>query len=192
MFVFSVLGPVEVRSGSRLIRVPAGKTSELLVRLALSAGEVVRSDVLIDELWPEDASTQRNTLQSKVARLRRALIDPDLIETRDGGYRLAADPNTIDALSVAADAVVARRLCDVGDDGQAAALSASALGRFNGAILAGAGDNAWVLPHRARLDEVRRSLLETNFSARLRMGSPGEIVSEVEEALSRYPYQEAL
>ncbi len=193
MFVFCVLGPVEVRSGPRLIRVPAGKTSELLVRLALSAGEVVRSDVLIDELWPEDAtSTQRNTLQSKVARLRKALSEPDLIETRDGGYRLAAEPATIDALSVAADALVARRLCDVGDDRQAATLSASALNRFSGDILASAGDNAWVIPHRARLDEVRLSLMETNFSARLRMGSPGEIVSEVEDALSRYPYQEAL
>ncbi len=191
--MFSLLGQVDVRVGARLVRVPAGKSTELLVRLALSAGEVVRTDVLLDDLWPDDpAGTQRNTLQSKVARLRRALDDPHLIETCEGGYRLAVDPTTIDAHAVAADAVAARRFHDIGDDRQACSLSATALARFSGDVLAGVGDNAWILPHRARLDDVRLSLLETNFAARLRLGLASEIVNETPAALSRYPYHEAL
>ena len=38
VFTISVLGPVEVRRDGELVPVPAGKTSELLVRLALDAG----------------------------------------------------------------------------------------------------------------------------------------------------------
>ena len=46
------------------------------MRLALEAGVVVRTDRLIEDLWADDAvNTRRNTLQSKVAKLRRALGD---------------------------------------------------------------------------------------------------------------------
>ena len=51
MFQISVLGPVEVRRDGRLVPVPGGKTSELLVRLALEAGLFVRADRLVDDLW---------------------------------------------------------------------------------------------------------------------------------------------
>ena len=72
MLSISVLGPVEIRRNGRLVSVPGGKTSELLVRLALDAGAPVRSDRLVEDLWVGDAvRTSRNTLQSKVAKLRR-------------------------------------------------------------------------------------------------------------------------
>ena len=73
----ALLGPLEVRRDGRRVPVPGGKTSELLVRLALEAGVVVRADRLVDDLWAAGGrSTRRNTLQSKVAMLRRALGDP--------------------------------------------------------------------------------------------------------------------
>ena len=82
MFSFSVLGPVEVRRAGDLVVVPGGKTSELLVRLALDAGTPVRTDRLVDDLWGENsARTSRNTLQSKIAKLRRAsMIRPSSSE----------------------------------------------------------------------------------------------------------------
>ena len=93
MFQISVLGPVEVRRDGRLVPVPGGKTSELLVRLALEAGLFVRTDRLVDDLWAADAvNTRRNTLQSKVARLRRALGRSAAIASGDGGYKLAVEP----------------------------------------------------------------------------------------------------
>ena len=70
-----MLGPVEVRRDGRLLPLPGGKPSELLVHLALEAGVFVPTDRLIDDLWA-GAVTRRNTLQSKVARLRRACGDP--------------------------------------------------------------------------------------------------------------------
>jgi len=53
VFDVSVLGPVEVRREGRLLSVPGGKTSEVLVRLALEAGVLVRTDRLVDDLWGE-------------------------------------------------------------------------------------------------------------------------------------------
>jgi DNA-binding SARP family transcriptional activator len=51
----AVLGPVELRrDGARLV-VPAGKTTEVLVRLALDAGVLVRAERLIEDLWSEKA-----------------------------------------------------------------------------------------------------------------------------------------
>ena len=69
-----MLGPVEVRRDGGPVAVPGGKTAELLVRLALEAGTFVRADRLLDDLWAGGADS-RNTLQQKVARLRRALGD---------------------------------------------------------------------------------------------------------------------
>ena len=70
----AVLGPVEVRRDGVRLPIPGGKATELLVRLALVAGVRVRTERLIDDLWSDEGSqVGRNTLQSKVSRLRRAL-----------------------------------------------------------------------------------------------------------------------
>jgi predicted ATPase/DNA-binding SARP family transcriptional activator len=189
----SVLGPVEVRRDGRLVAVPGGKTSELLVRLALEAGVPVRTDRLVEDLWAEAAlGTQRNTLQSKVSRLRRAFADPALIESTDGGYRLAVEPAEVDALVVTRDAAEASRLLDRGDCHEAAQLSASSLARFRGDVLPGAGDGAWATSHRGRLDESRLKLMETGFSARLQCGDAGDVIGELEAAVAGHPFQEGL
>ena len=98
------------------------------MRLALEAGLSVRADRLLDDLWAGAVDTRRNTLQSKVTRLRRALGDPAAIVGGEGGYRLAVDPRAVDALAVLRDAAAAARLLDAGDARGAAELSASALG----------------------------------------------------------------
>ncbi|MEA2296172.1 MAG: hypothetical protein QOE86_3811, partial [Solirubrobacteraceae bacterium] len=184
-----MLGPVEVRRDGRLLTVPGGKASELLVHLALEAGTSVRVDRLIDDLWG-GALTRRNTLQSKVARLRRAFGDPLVIAGGDGGYRLAVGPAEVDALCVLGDAAAAAELLGAGEDAAAAGLSASALERYRGDVLPGAGD--WAAPQRARLEEARMTLLETGFSARLRLGEVGAVIGELEAAVATYEFQEGL
>jgi len=182
-----VLGPVEVRRDGRLVPVPGGKTSELLVRLAVEAGLFVAADRLVDDLWA-GAATRRNTLQSKVARLRRALGDPLAIASGDGGYKLAVEPADVDALRVLRDTVTASELLATGDDRGAAHVSASALQLYRGEI----GDGDWAAPHRARLDEARMKLIETQFSARLRLGDVGDVIGELEAAVATHAYREGL
>jgi predicted ATPase/DNA-binding SARP family transcriptional activator len=193
VFQISVLGPVEVRRDGELVPVPGGKTSELLVRLALEAGLFVRTDRLVDDLWAADAvNTRRNTLQSKVAKIRRGVGDPRVIASGDGGYKLAVEPSEVDALAVLRDTVTASQLLDAGDDRGAADLSAATLELYRGDLLPAAGDGDWVTPHRARLDEARMKLIETRFSARSRLGDGGGVIGELEGAVATYPYQEGL
>ena len=193
MLTVSVLGPVEVRRQGEAISIPAGKTSELLVRLALEAGTVVRADRLLEDLWAQDAvRTRRNTLQSKVTMLRRALGDPSSVVNSDGGYTLAVDPADVDALTVVRDTAVASRLLEGGDHRAAAELCASALDLYRGDVLLGAGEGEWAAPHRARLEEARIKLLETQLSARLQGHDIGDAIGELETAVAEHPYQESL
>src|SRR4051812_38218262 len=85
-----------MRDGDEAV-VPGGKTAELLIHLALHAGAPVSVDRLLDDLWV-GAPTRRNTLQAKVARLRRAL--GGMVEAADGGYQLAVPRSAVDALRV--------------------------------------------------------------------------------------------
>ena len=186
-----MLGPIEVRRDGRSVAVPRGKTSELLVRLALEAGHVVATDRLLDDLWG-GIDAGRNTLQSKVAKLRRALGDPKVIVSRGGGYHLDVERTVVDALGVTRLVTDTNRLFAIGDHGEAAALAASALALFRGDVLPAAGDGEWVLPHRARLDEARMQLVETGIAARIELGDTGAVIGELGAAVTTHPFQEGL
>ena len=193
MLTVAVLGALEVTRDGRHVPVPAGKTSELVVRLALEPGELVRADRLVEDLWATDGvSARRNTLQSKITMLRRALGDPALITSRDGGYALAVEPSDVDALAALSATTTASGLFEAGDDVGAADLCASTLRLYRGDVLQAAGDGDWVTPYRARLDEARMTLLEIQFGARLRLGEVGDVIGELEAAVAAHPFQESL
>jgi predicted ATPase/DNA-binding SARP family transcriptional activator len=184
----AVLGPVEVRRDGVRLAVPAGRTTQVLVRLALDANQVIRTDRLIDDLWPGE--TARNTLQAKVSKLRRALGDPDLITGSGAGYALAVDPRCVDALEVlriAGSMPALRR-----DPGTAARVCAAALAMFRGDLLPGAGDGDWLAPYLTRLAEARLSLTEEHIAARLELGASGELIGELEELVTAHPLREGL
>ena len=193
MISIAVLGPVEVRREGQLIAVPAGKTSELLVRLALDAGSPVRTDRLVEDLWGDDAvRTSRNTVQSKIAKLRRALGDPLVVVGGDGGYTLTVDPDQVDAVAVLRHAAEATALLGDGDHQGANELCAATLQMFRGNLLASAGDGEWAIGHRARLEAARMQLIETGCSARLHLGDTTNVIGDLEVAVTLYPYQESL
>jgi predicted ATPase/DNA-binding SARP family transcriptional activator len=189
----SVLDVVELRRDDERIPVRRGKTAEVLVRLALEAGVMVRTERLIEDLWADEAvATARNTLQTKVSRLRRALGDPALVTGTSAGYTLEIDPSAVDALEVLHLAEQASSFRAVGDVSAALEASATALAMFKGDILSGAGDADWVIPHRARLEEVRIGLIEDQVAARLDLGAAGEVVGELEALVRVHPQREGL
>jgi len=77
-----------------------GRLARTLLRmLVVDRGSVITRDALIDALWgddtPDDADANLNVLANRV---RRALGEPDVILTADGGYALTGDPRfTVDA-----------------------------------------------------------------------------------------------
>jgi predicted ATPase/DNA-binding SARP family transcriptional activator len=189
----AVLGALEVTRDRRHVPLPAGKTSQLVVRLALEPGELVRADTLVEDLWAADGvSARRNTLQSKITMLRRALGDPPAIVSRDGGYALDVEPFNVDALAALRAATVASGLFESGDDTGAVELCGSTLRLYRGEVLQAAGDGEWVAPHRALLEEARTTLLEIQFGARLRLGEVGDVIGELEAAVAVHSFQESL
>ncbi|MHC1559519.1 BTAD domain-containing putative transcriptional regulator [Actinomycetospora sp. C-140] len=189
MLSIALLGPVEVRRDGELLSVPSGRTTEVLVRLALDAGRTVRAEQMLDELWDGAGA---NTLQSKVSQLRRALGDTALVAHDHGGYRLALAPERIDVAAVErlADQVAAAR--EAGDAEAVRDHAARALAVFRGDVLAGAGDGAWLAPHRRRWEELRLGLVEDHLAARVALGAGGEVVGELEELTARHPLREGL
>ena len=187
----AVLGPTEVcRDGQRL-SLPSGKTTEVLVRLALEAGRLVRTERIIEDLWA-DAATGRNTLQSKVSQLRRALAEPGLVTSGNGGYTLNIAPDSVDALHVVVLAALATASRRAGDAAAALEASTEALALFRGEVLVDAGEGDWLQPHRARLEEVRLGLLEDQLATRVDLGLGGDVIGELEGLVGRYPLREGL
>jgi predicted ATPase/DNA-binding SARP family transcriptional activator len=189
----AVLGPVELRQGGTRLSVPAGKTAEVLVRLALDAGVQVSSERLIEDLWSgQAAGVAPNTLQSKISQLRRALGNPELVRGSGGGYTLMVDPGCVDALEVLRLAGTVATLRSTGDAAAARDASARALALFRGDLLPDAGDGAWLAPHLTRLEEARLRLTEDHLGARLDLGAAGELVGELESLVAAHPLREGL
>lgn len=184
----SVLGPVEVSQGGVRLEVPAGRTTELLTRLALDAGAPVRADVLIEDLWSEP--TGRNTLQSKVSQLRRALGDRELVLGSRDSYTLAVAASQVDAFQAVELAARAAEARGAGDVAGALELARAGVSLFRGEVLVEAGD--WAAAHRARLEEVRLGLVEDTMAARVELGAGSEVVAELESLVEQHPLREGL
>jgi DNA-binding SARP family transcriptional activator len=193
VLTLAVLGPVVVHRDGAEVRVPAGKTTELLVRLALDAGRLVRTTRLIEDLWPQSAvAVVPNTLQAKVSKLRRVLGDPHLVEGTASGYLLAVDPRDVDALEVLRlrEEVTAQR--EAGKAEQVVRRGTAALALYGDEILPDAGDGDWIAPQRARFEEARLGLTEEILAARSELGESTSLVGELETLVTRYPFREHL
>ena len=188
MLTVRVLGQVGAYLDGVRLQVPAGRTTELLARLALSCGTVVRSDALVQDLW--SLPIGRNTLQSKVSQLRRALQDPDLVVGSSGGYLLGVDPDQVDAARAEQLAGSALQARTAGDPAGGLQQARAGLSCFTGDVLVGVGD--WAEPHRARLGLLRVELVETVAGCRVDLGAGAELVTELESLVQAHPLREQL
>src|ERR1700759_2548568 len=90
---FSVDGVEPQALGSKKARLA-------LQHLALGAGQVVPSDVLVDALWERDAPARPGDQLAVLMSRLRSVLGKERIEHRDGGYLLRAD--WLDAAELAA------------------------------------------------------------------------------------------
>ena len=193
MLTVAVLGPVEVRRDGEQLQLPAGKSTEVLVRLALDAGLSIRADRILEDLWATSTfGAGKNTLQSKVSQLRRALGQPGLITSNNGGYLLDVDRAHVDALRVVDIAAATTGLLRSGQLAAALSRSTEGLALFRGEALVDAGDGDWLHPHRERLDQFRMDLVQDNLAARVRLGRGGEVIGELEGLVRQFPLRENL
>src|SRR4051794_31974839 len=184
---FSLLGPMEVVRDGRVVAVGGGRRRALLAILLLNANEVVSTDRLIDELWGERAPvTAAKTVQVYVSHLRKAL-GPDVIVTEGGGYRLAVEPDQVDAGRFDTLCVEGRRALAGGDAERARARLASALGLWRGDPLPDFAYEPFAQRAIARLQEARLAAVEDRIDADLAAGKAGELIAEIESLVASNP-----
>ena len=97
---FRMLGPLEVQVDGSWSGINAAKWRTVLAVLLLQPGQVVSTERLITEVWPEETPARATNLISVyVHRLRRLIADPEgkVLTTRAPGYQLLVEPEDIDA-----------------------------------------------------------------------------------------------
>ncbi len=183
-----MLGPLEVRSGDRLLELGRPKQRALLALLLLRANRVVPRDRLIDELWPnEPPETAVKAVQVYVSQLRKVLPGGTLV-TRAPGYLLAVDPEAVDLLAFERLVADARGV----DPARAAALLREALALWHGAPLAEFGDELFLRVEANRLAEMRLAAVEERIDADLALGRGRELIAELEALVAEQPHRERL
>ena len=192
---FGLLGPLVVRSGETVLRVPEGNQRALLAALLLDANRVVPVDDLAEALWgaappPSAAATIRNY----VKRLRQALGQPgqERISFRQHGYVISVAERELDVsrfenlLTTARDAA---RMCSWDE---AAATVRAALSLWRGEPLADIDSDQLVMREGSRLAELRLQGMEIRVEVELRLGRHAEMLAELERLAAENPLREHL
>jgi predicted ATPase/DNA-binding SARP family transcriptional activator/Tfp pilus assembly protein PilF len=178
-----------VERDGREVTVSGLRRRALLVRLAVSANEVVPSGRLIEDLWdgspPPGAAS---TLQSHVSVLR-GLIGSDRIRFGDGGYQLLLQDGECDVRSMD-ELTEARRAQLAGDLDLAAMLFEQWLGRWRGGALADVAGAFWATGEVTRLEELRAGALEQWLGVRLGLGDHATVIADAERAVSDFSLRE--
>src|SRR5215469_6661492 len=152
---FRLLGAFEVWDGGQPVQIAGVKRRALLALLVLRANEVVRTELLVDELWgahpPRSAAA---ALHTHVSRLRKAL-GADTIASREWGYVLRAAPPEIDLRRFEGLVADAEQLAAQ----DRASKLAEALALWRGPPLADLVNEPALQRDIARLEELRLSTL---------------------------------
>ena len=193
---FSLLGPLEMRDGGRVIPLGGAKQRALLAALLLHANQVVSRDSLIDGLWGKQAPpTAAHTVETYVSRLRRTLHDVgsrDALITRPPGYMLRVGPAELDLNRFETLAREGRRALAEGTPETAAGLLREALALFRGPPLDDVAFFPFAQADVTRLAEMRLAALEDRVDADLAAGQSSELAGELEALVSAYPLRERL
>lgn len=201
MMVLACLGggvPVEVSLLGRVAAVVNGRQVEpsgvlrkgLLAVLALSPGQLVSSERLVDALWGEHVpDTVTNSLQSHVSYLRRVLGDRDAVTWRHSGYVLTIDDEEVDATR--AEKLI-RRADHLADPRAAVDLLRQALALWQGPALADVRGLSSLAPQADRLDALHLHATRTLLDARADLGESVELVPELEQLVIAHPLDEGL
>ena len=196
---FGVLGPLEVRSSGAQVALGTAKQRALLAILLVHANELVSSDRLIDELWPEPPETAANALQVYVGKLRKALeperargAPGELLVTRAPGYMLRVEPDELDADRFERLLGEGRRAGEAKDPATAANRLRTALELWRGPALVDFAYDPFAQAEIARLEELRLDAIEERLAADLALGGAADLVAELEALVRDNPLRERL
>ncbi|MFJ2702772.1 BTAD domain-containing putative transcriptional regulator [Streptomyces sp. NPDC087428] len=187
---YSILGTTQaLRDDGTAVAVGGARLRALLTVLALRAGRTVPAAVLVDEVWDGDPPADApGALQALVGRLRRALGHA-AVASAENGYRLAAEPDTVDLYRFERLAGEGTRALEEGDPAKAVTLLDDALGLWRGQVLADLPDrHAEAARWTARRFDARR----TRLTALLALGRAEQVLPELAALCGEHPIDEPL
>ena len=206
---YRILGPLEVRDGSRPLALGGERQRAVLAILVLHRNEVVSADRLIDELWGESPPPgARQTVRAYVSKLRRAMAangaspavggdserEPGdgVLLTRGHGYVLEVLPGELDLDRFAEAAERGRDALATGRPADAARLLRESLALWRGAPLAEFSYEGFAQSAIAQLEELHLGAVEERVEADLVLGQARELVGELRDLVARHPLRERL
>ncbi|MGX5182168.1 AfsR/SARP family transcriptional regulator [Streptomyces avermitilis] len=187
---YRVLGTTQaLRPDGTPVPVGGARLRALLTVLALRPARTLPAAVLVDEVWhgdpPADAT---GALQALVGRLRRTL-GADAVESVDGGYRLAAVADDVDAHRFERLAGEGLRALADGDPAKAAVVLDDALALWHGPALADLPDRT---AEAARWETRRLDVRRARLTAALSLGQAEQCLPELTALCDVHPLDEPL
>lgn len=192
----SVLGPVQVTARGRAVDARNGKELILLAVLGLSAGRPVPAGTLAERLWDGSPPPRyRSTLYTYITRARRRLeqagAERSLLSQTPGGYVLHVAEEKVDWHRFTTLRTRASVLAQAGDGRAAVELLDEALRAWRGEPLTGVR-GTWARDMRVAMGQAHQDVLGEWAHLALESGRDGEVVQVLDQALTRYPLNEAL
>ena len=197
---YSVLGPLEVRDGDRLVDLGSRKQRAVLALLLIHARRVLSVDALIDGLWGEaPPPTAQGTLQAYISNLRRILEptrgrgqSPSVVVSQSPGYMIEVDPDDLDVSRF--EALAARGRASLADGRFQEALEAldDALELWRGPAYGDFGFEPFAQEEIARLKELRLNAIEDKIEAELALGRHRMLIGELRRWVEKEPLRERL
>ncbi|WP_433503554.1 BTAD domain-containing putative transcriptional regulator [Pseudonocardia halophobica] len=197
---FRDLGPLEVDRGGEPVPLGGARLTAALSLLLVHAGRHVSADALTEAMWgAESRPRSPSTLDSHVWRLRKALepqrnrgAPSQVLRHEATGYRLLAEPATVDSLRFEQLTSDAADLLAGGRPDEARDRAEQAMALWRGRPYPTVADASWAAAAVARLEEVRGQLRELLAEALLGTGSPQRALLELEPAVAETPLRERL
>ncbi|MCG5220362.1 BTAD domain-containing putative transcriptional regulator [Streptosporangium soli] len=187
------LGPWQVLAGDEPVRLAGHRRIGVLARLALDTGQAVHAERILTDIWGDrSAAPPAKQLHIVVSKLRETLgahTTEEIIQTMPGGYRLALEPDHIDAHLFLRLAKRARTAQAQGGRGAADALFRTALKLWRGEPLAGLTD-PWARIEATHLDEEHRTVLEDHADLRLAAGDHHAVAADLAVHVRAHPLRE--
>jgi DNA-binding SARP family transcriptional activator len=180
---FTILDRITARGAA----IASPQLRALLARLVVDRNRAVPNDDLVGAVWGENApASAKNSLQSKISRLRTIVGDERVVRD-DSGYRLVVRPGELDVDDFED---LAARAGDAPPD-EALAAATAALAKFEGRPYGDLADASFVRADVTRLEALRRSVEDRHLELVTAVGRDDEALAEAEALLGRDPFRES-
>ncbi|TDV41075.1 AfsR/SARP family transcriptional regulator [Actinophytocola oryzae] len=197
----NVLGALEVSIDGTSVVPNASKPRHLLAVLAMNVGKLVTSSSLKEELWGNHAPrSATSTLQTHVLSLRNHIREAlpsseddlvrDILVTRNAGYVLRLDPDSVDVIRYTRLAAAGRAASGAGDHERAGQLLTEALALWRGPVLDDVSVGPQLEIESMRLAECRLADLTLRIDMDLYLGRHHQVLGDLAALCAQHPYME--